>query len=376
MLSLYIHIPFCVKKCHYCGFYSTHYSEQLANEFISALSQEAARYGPAFSNRQFETVYIGGGTPTVLSSLQFEGLMTGIKRYFLIDPDAEWTVEANPNTLSSDRLSDMKDQGINRLSLGIQSFSDDVLKRLGRVHTAEEGIEAFTRAKNTGFGSVGIDLIYGIPGQPEEQWYETLSKAIDLKPEHVSTYSLSFDAGSRFREEADADRISLPDEDCVAAQYDLAVNKLSNAGYEHYEISNFSLPGFACRHNMNYWQRGEYLGLGPGAWSFIGNKRYHIVADVRKYIARLRDGQEVHTGEETIDQQQAANETVMLGLRTSMGIDLNHYEREFGPDSLRLLQAKWIPLQNTGLLKHAEGRLRLTNEGFLLAHEVLARLIS
>ncbi len=374
MLSLYIHIPFCVRKCHYCGFYSTTYTLQQADEYIASLRLEAASYQRAFDGRTFDSVYLGGGTPTALSSEQLKKLIVLVHEHFQISRDAECTVEANPNTVSDRQLALLREGGINRLSLGAQSFNNDVLKTLGRLHTAQEAADAFMLARSAGFTNIGIDLIYGIPGQTAVQWNETLDRTIILKPEHVSAYSLSIDEGSRFMSEAEAGRFSLPGDEQGAAMYELAVNELGRAGYNRYEISNFSLSGFACRHNMNYWARGEYLGLGPGAWSFISGRRYHSVVDVRDYSLRLKAGLSLIQFEEIASFRQAANETVMLGLRMAEGVDLARFGRDFGADTSRQLEENATPLQQAGLLEKTKGRIRLTERGFLLANEALARL--
>lgn len=374
MLSLYIHIPFCVRKCHYCGFFSTTYTLQEADEYIASLRLEAASYQHAFDGRTFDSIYLGGGTPTALSSGQLKKLIVTVREHFQISKDAECTVEANPNTVSDNQLMLLREGGINRLSLGVQSFNDDVLNTLGRLHTAQEAADAFMLARSAGFANISIDLIYGVPGQTAAQWKETLDRTINLKPEHVSAYSLSIDEGSRFMSEAEAGRFSLPGGEQSAAMYEHAVNELGRAGYNRYEISNFSRDGYTCRHNMNYWARGEYLGLGPGAWSFISGRRYHTVADVREYPQRLKAGLSIVQDEEVVNFRQAANETVMLGLRMAEGVDLARFKRDFGADTSRQIEENTTPLQQIGLLENSGGRIRLTRRGFLLANEVLARL--
>ncbi len=374
MLSLYIHIPFCVRKCHYCGFYSTTYTLSQADEYIASLRLEAASYQRAFVGRTFDSVYLGGGTPTALSSEQLKKIIATVHEHFQISRDAECTVEANPKTVSGSQLMQLRKAGVNRLSLGVQSFNNDVLKILGRLHTAEESADAFMLARSAGFTNIGIDLIHGVPGQTAAQWNETLDRTIILKPEHVSAYNLSIDEGSRFMSEAEAGRFSLPGDEQGVTMYERAVNDLGRAGYDRYEISNFSLPGFTCRHNMNYWERGEYLGLGPAAWSFISGRRYHAIADVREYSLRLKAGLSIIQDEEVANFRQAANETVMLGLRMVEGVDLARFERDFGADTSRQLEENATPLQQAGLLEKTRGRIRLTERGFLLSNEVLARL--
>jgi oxygen-independent coproporphyrinogen-3 oxidase len=374
MLSLYIHVPFCVRKCRYCGFYSTPYSPGIAETFLSALTCEAESYRNAFKHRRFSSVYIGGGTPTVLTSEQLSSLMEIIRENFTTDEGVEITLEANPNTVTIDKLSRMRSHGANRLSLGLQSFSDEILQILGRLHTAEQAVDAFRDARNAGFENISVDLIYGIPGQSISHWEETLRSAIALEPEHISAYSLSLDAGSQFMREAEAGAFALPDEDICAAMYERALSALSSAGYGQYEISNFSRPGNECRHNMNYWERGEYAGLGPGAWSFISGRRYATIADITEYEQRLAGGRSIIDEEEITDAASSAREMVLLSLRTRKGLDLSSFERACGTDFLRRLETNMAPLRNDGLLCLKEGRLVLTDRGMLLSNAVLARL--
>lgn len=374
MLSLYIHIPFCAGKCRYCGFYSTPYSSGRADEFLSGLQNEASRYRNDFSHRSFTSIYIGGGTPTVLSPSQLELLICVIAEYFPIDDHAEFTIEANPNSVTSGKLSLLLAQGVNRLSLGVQSFSDRILQFLGRLHTGEQAADTFRLARIAGFGNIGIDLIYGIPGQTTTDWESTLGAAITLKPEHISVYSLSVDDGSQLLREAEAGRFTLPDDEVVAAMYERAVQMLNKARYQQYEISNFSLPGYECRQNMNYWERGEYLGLGPGAWSFISGTRYSNISDIIQYAQRLSNGDSVIDVRETPGPDPSARETILLRLRTMKGLDLRCFEIEFGADLLHQLEKNAVPLLNAGLLRQSEGRLSLTERGILLSNEALARL--
>ena len=301
-------------------------------------------------------------------------LIRAIREYFPIDDDVEFTVEANPNTVTSEKLSLLLSQGVNRLSLGVQSFSDEILQTLGRLHSGEQAADAFKLARIAGFRNIGVDLIYGIPGQTATHWEETLGAVIALKPEHVSAYSLSLDDGSLFKREAEAGGFTMPDDEVIAAMYESAVEMLNNACYGQYEISNFSLPGYECRHNMNYWDRGEYLGLGPGAWSFISGTRSANISDTVEYSHRLSDGRSVIDAQETIGPVPSARETILLGLRTMKGLDLVRFKLEFGADLLGLLERNAVPLMDAGLLSLADGRLRLTDSGILLSNEALARL--
>lgn len=374
MLSLYIHIPFCVKKCLYCGFYSTPYSQEHADEFLLALQREAALYKDAFPGRVFDTIYIGGGTPTALSSDQFSSVLDVIGEHFHASDGAEFTVEANPNTVSEQKLDTFLERGVNRLSLGVQSFSDMVLGTLGRLHTAEEAMDAVKNGRKAGFRNIGIDLIYGIPGQTVSLWREDVERAIELRPEHISAYSLSLDEGTWFTREGAAGRFALPADETVAEMYEIAVSGLARSGYRRYEISNFSLPGFECCHNMNYWKRGEYLGLGPGAWSFISGKRCSNIPDVREYNQRLSAGSSPVGYEEAVRPEQAAAETLMLGLRMEEGIELSRFEQEYGRHAADRLAKKAELLGSTGLVSLSSGRVRLTGRGILLSDDVIGRL--
>ncbi|HUI67546.1 MAG TPA: radical SAM family heme chaperone HemW [Nitrospirota bacterium] len=374
MLSLYLHIPFCVRKCLYCGFYSTRFSPPQVFAYLSALRLEAARYRDNFSKTVFESVYIGGGTPTVLSREQWVSVFKIIRENFRLSENVEFTVEANPNTIAVDGITFLRAHGVNRLSIGVQSFSDRVLETLGRAHTAAQAEDAFKTARHAGFQNIGIDLIYGVPGQSQDDWASSVDRVLALEPEHISTYCLSLDEGSQFIREAEAGRLALPDDDVAASMYEFALRALTGAGYRHYEISNFSLSGHECLHNMNYWERGEYLGLGPGAWSFIAGERYHAVADVHEYSRRLTAGLSIVEDVETAKNGRAAEETIMLGLRTDKGVDLKKYEQEFGPEASRHLEACIATLRDSGLVRVRDGRLMLTDRGVLLSNEAFTRL--
>jgi len=374
MLSLYIHIPFCVKKCFYCGFYSTPYAAQQADHFIDALRLEAAGMAGTFSKREFGSLYLGGGTPTVLSSEQLTTVISIVRSHFTIAPDAEVTVEANPQSGSEPLFLALRKGGVNRLSIGVQSFSDRLLATLGRPHHAAQAQEAFQSARGCGFENIGIDLIYGIPGQTMDDWSRTLDRALALRPDHVSAYSLSLDEGSEYHQKAASGSFHLPDDDAVAELYDAGVERLVAAGFLHYEISNFAQPGFECRHNLNYWQRGEYLGLGPGAWSFIAARRTRSVPDLKSYCTGLQTGFPIIAEEEFVGPAEAALETVMLGLRTRSGIELERIAGEFGPLLRDRLLAQAAPMIATGLLQNEAGRLFLTDRGMVLSNEVLGRL--
>lgn len=376
MLSLYIHIPFCVKKCRYCGFYSTPYSPGNADIFLSGLRSETEQHRAAFPGRVFSTIYIGGGTPTSLSPGQIKTLFDILSPAFRWSPDAEVTVEANPNTVSGPLFSLLLERGVTRLSIGVQSFSDDMLRALGRAHDAQEAVDSVQAARLAGFRNIGIDLIYGMPGQSAALWKETVERAIGLAPEHVSAYCLSLDEGSTFQRMAAEGSLRMPDEDEVAGMYEFAVKRLGGAGYLQYELSNFALPGFECRHNSNYWDRGEYLGLGPGAWSFLDGRRRCTIADLPEYVRRLSAGLPIFDQEDLPGAEGAAQERLFLGLRTMRGVDLRRFRQDFGSTAYERLVRNLAVPRTAGLVRISNGRLRLTGPGRVLADEAVRKLCS
>jgi oxygen-independent coproporphyrinogen-3 oxidase len=376
MLGLYIHIPFCVSKCPYCGFFSTHYDNSIADQYLSALLLEIRTHSRFLRDNTVGSIYIGGGTPTTLSPDQLSRLFTIINEHAHLTADGEITLETNPNTATENSLFLLKSLGVTRLSIGIQSFSDEVLALLGRVHSAGQAVAAVHAAREVGFGSIGIDLIFGVPGQTEEHWSKTLEAAISLNPEHISAYSLSLDEGSQWCLAAKNGIGEPPDDDTSANMYATAREFLGSHGYHQYEISNFCLPGYECRHNVNYWDRGEYLGLGPGAWSFIGNRRWANIADVDQYVSRLRSGITVQDRDrdESVNSEQAALEKLFLGLRKTSGVDLATYGSQFGGGALDTLLSRIGELERAGLIKIQKGTLVLTGRGMLLSNDVLSRI--
>jgi oxygen-independent coproporphyrinogen-3 oxidase len=375
MLGVYIHIPFCVRKCSYCGFFSTAYDVSGADNFLFALPQEAAQHARLLNDGRQKTIYIGGGTPTVLSCFQLSRLFDLVDELRKGPGTHEVTIEANPGTVTTEKLALLRERGVTRLSLGVQSFSDEVLAWLGRQHTAIDAVKSYLGARDAGFRNIGFDLMYGIPGQTEQQWHDTLSTAVSLRPEHLSVYSLSLDAGSRLSSAAAAGRITLPDDSVSADQYAAAMDMLGRSGYQQYEVSNFCIPGHACQHNSNYWQRGEYLGLGPGAWSFLGDRRSVTVADVDEYVSRLKSGASLVSFEEVLGPHDKAVELLFLGLRAIGGIEMDRYASLAGGDAAEALRSRLTELEGTGLFRTEGNRVMLTSRGMLLSNEALSRII-
>ncbi len=370
-----MHIPFCVRKCPYCGFFSTQYESTLADRYLRAVQKELMLHWSTIEDRGIGTVYIGGGTPTALSLGQLSFLFEKIlRRAGCVTPEAEVTIEVNPGTVSCSLFDLLRSIGATRLSIGVQSFSDDILAFLGRVHRAQDARQAVAMARAAGFANIGLDLMYAVPGQTMDHWRATVDEALALGPEHLSVYSLSLDEGSRFSDDARLGRLVLPSDAAAADMYVMAGELLEQHGYEHYELSNFARPGFACKHNLNYWSRGEYLGVGAGAWSFIDGMRSANISDVQGYINRLERESTPRTFEERPGPAEAASETLLLALRTSSGVDLERFAASFGGAAYASLLASIGRHRSSGLYEVVGGTLRLTRRGMLVADSAMEAL--
>jgi len=330
--GLYIHIPFCLSKCGYCSFYSIS-SIHLVPEFVKTISQEMAFYKKSFPS--FDTIYIGGGTPSLLSIQQIDYILKSANDIFNIDKHAEITIEVNPGDVSIEYFQALRKLGINRLNIGIQSFDDSLLKFLGRRHSDEESIAAVEDARQVGFDNIGIDLIYGVYGQDMKTWLETLNKALSFSPEHLSCYQLSLDGKTPLYQQYRKESLQLPTEN-EALDFFLTTSKtLTDAGYIHYEVSNFARTDSSkSRHNMKYWRHIPYLGLGPSAHSFDGSERWWNTADIDAYLKSVNEGKKPVERSEKLTRDQLALETLFLGMRTQDGIDLEQFKRRYGSDLL------------------------------------------
>lgn len=367
--SLYIHIPFCQKKCIYCDFFSVPLDEALAMKYIGGIIAELGLRRDSMG--KLETVYIGGGTPTIIPALSIVLLMKKIKDVIGSAAGAEITIEGNPGTVTREAIQAYVDSGINRFSLGIQSFDNDELKLLGRIHTLEDTLKALALARQAGMGNISIDLIYGIPGQNAEGWARNVSAAVEIMPEHISAYELTPEKGTRLYEAIRGKEMEKPAEEAIVGMYYHLIDRLTDAGYRHYEISNFARPGFECRHNLNYWDRGEYIGAGAAAHSFIGNKRVNNVADISRYIELIKAGELPIDREIEISRDDAIKESVFLGLRKTEGIDIQMFRDGFGID---IAEAS-LSLMDAGLLTYDGSHLRLTRPGIVVSNEVIVRLL-
>ena len=364
--ALYIHVPFCVRKCYYCDFVSQPYSTDLANQYLWALRREAQLYLTSWPRGQeVASIYVGGGTPTVLTLKELKQLLQVIAT-FPGTAGAEWTVEANPGIISQEKLHLLRQFGVNRLSLGVQSFDDNLLRYLGRIHTADEARQAWQQARRAGFDNLSLDLIYAVPGQSLPLWRQTLSEALALAPDHVSTYSLMIEEGTEFARRG----ITPCAEELDLAQYQEAQGLLQGAGLLQYEISNFARPGFACKHNLVYWHNEPYLGLGAAAVSYLNNERRTNVNDVPRYVHLLKKGQCPIGEREETTVELAQAETVILALRLKEGLSRSRFRDRFGQDVDGVYPTGIRRLLEYGLVELDQESLRLTPKGWLLANQV------
>jgi len=357
--GLYVHVPFCRSKCPYCDFYSVT-ATPLIPAWLRAVQAESDLYKNQFDT--FDSLYLGGGTPTILDSGQLTVLFECLRNAFHFTADAEITIEANPECLTMEKLEHLRDLGVNRISLGVQSFHDKHLSFLGRNHKAEEAEQALDNIRSAGFTSLGMDLIYGFEDLTEDQWIRTLKKALTFRPEHLSCYQLTLEKNTRFRRMKDQGLIK-PIGDEEARRFFLITSQfLSENGYIHYEISNFAKnENYYSRHNQKYWRHAPYLGLGPSAHSFKAGQRWWNTRSVKRYCQRLDRSELPTEGEESLSEEQLELEAVCLGLRTREGLDLA------GIDDHPRLGPILNQLLGTGLVEMVEGRIVPTVEGFLVA---------
>jgi oxygen-independent coproporphyrinogen-3 oxidase len=381
-IALYLHIPFCTAKCGYCDFNSYAGHEHMIPSYAGTLVKDAGLWRDAVRGRTVETVFFGGGTPSLNPPEEMRQILDGMRATFTIADDAEIALEANPGSLSEDYLRALRDIGFNRLSIGVQSFDDEELVALDRIHTAQDACDAYAAARAAGFDNVNLDLIYGLPEQPLKAWHRNLDQAIALAPEHLSLYALTIEEGTPLARDVARGRVAAPDPDMQAEHYEWTQDRLAGAGYEHYEISNWARPGRQCRHNLVYWQNREYLGLGAGAHSFLNGVRFSTALLPNRYAelvdesAAAADGTMRHVvGAEDVTPELAMADTMILGLRLVDGIDTRDFLRRHGRDLRDVYGPVLDEFAGYGLLEIADTHLRLTRRGRLLSNELFQRLL-
>lgn len=383
-LELYVHIPFCVKKCGYCDFLSFTCDERTQQDYVKALIREINYYGPMMKDYEVSTVFVGGGTPSWLLEESMQDIFTALFGNFDIRPDAEITMECNPGTLTARKLLVYRNCKINRLSIGLQSANDDELKILGRIHTYDQFLKTYEMARVAGFSNINVDLMSGLPYQTTEKFVHSLKKVISLKPEHISVYSLMIEKGTPFYDEYKFDAVKqeagmptevLPTEDENYRIYKETQYRLRQAGYEQYEISNYAHKGKVCRHNIGYWTRESYLGMGLGASSLIENVRFENRKDLYEYMDASWDGTNLRSSADPVSRKAQMEEYMFLGLRMSQGISRADFEKCFGVAIEAIYRDVLEELKEEELLYMQEGRIALTDKGMDLSNYAMSKFL-
>lgn len=377
-MGVYIHIPFCIRKCNYCDFFSLPLQDQsYLDKYTQALLNEIKVRRREMSAVQLESIYLGGGTPSLLNGQQLKSILQTVANEFTLLPGAEISLEANPATLDKVKLAQMEEAGINRISLGVQSFFDDELALLGRIHNADAVMETIELLHARGWKNFNLDLIYGLPGQSLDKWLQSLKRAVDCSPSHLSLYLLQLEEQTPMGKDVAGGRLKMLDEDNEWYMFDQAMEYLEGKEFEHYEISNFCRSGYECRHNLRYWQAEEYLGLGAGAVSFINGSRFINEPYLKQYIDTLSSGEQWPVKElEHMLGRELMIDALILGLRLCTGIDLKQFKQRFGVDITSEYKEIIAYYRNRGLLNIVNGHLKFTKAGYFLSNQVLCQFMA
>lgn len=374
-IGLYIHIPFCKQKCYYCDFSSYPGLEEYWGDYTEALVSELVAKAEEYVNPVIKTIFIGGGTPSLIPSEYISRILETVNRYYKVSKECESTIESNPGTLTDEKLKDYKNFGINRLSIGLQACQNEVLKKLGRIHTYEDFIFALKLAQKHGFANINADIIFGIPNQTLTQWMDTVSRVISFNLTHISCYSMQIEDETVFGRLKRAGQLEEVEDELDRDMYHYAVDAFDKAGFPQYEISNFSKPHFRCRHNMNYWERGEYLGTGAGAHSFINSRRFANTSDVMGYIEGIKEKKPLLSEDNNISVDDGIKESIFLGLRLNDGVDFTKLSKQYGLDLESMYQKKLNKLLSLNLVEFKGSVIRLTRKGMDLANKVFVEFI-
>ncbi len=379
-LGIYLHIPFCMKKCHYCDFLSAPADENTKERYIEALKKEIFLYREDLKENIISTIFLGGGTPSLLKEKQIKEILDAIFKTYFVQEGAEITIEANPETLTKEKLKIYKEAGINRLSIGLQSTEEEQLKRLGRIHTYEKFLESYTLAREVGFENINVDLMSALPFQTKEEWEETLRKIVNLnpKPEHISAYSLIIEEGTKFFKIKE--QLSFPDEEEDRQMYWKTKEFLEREGYHRYEISNYALPEKESRHNQTYWTLGEYLGLGLGAASYWNGSRFKNTENLQEYFAffennMIKELSELQKEVHILSKEEKMEEFMFLGLRRMKGISEKRFLNLFQKDIMEVYREKIEKGVQIGVLWRKDGRIGLTERGIDISNMVLTEFL-
>lgn len=375
MAGVYVHIPFCASRCSYCDFFSTLRLDEVGHDYVEALIAEARLRKAELNGEPVKTLYMGGGTPSQLPLPLLARLIDGLKATLDLNAVQEFTLEANPDDVTPEWSAAVRALGVNRVSMGVQSFQDAVLRLVGRRHTARQAIDAVASLRHAGIDNISIDLIYGLPGQTLETWAESVRQAVDLRPQHISAYGLTYEPGTRLWQQRECGEVVEASEDQYLDMYRILVGLLQVAGYEHYEISNFALPGYRSRHNSSYWNETPYLGLGAAAHSYDGTMRRSNPADLCGYIRRITSGQPACQVED-LAWWERYDERVMLGLRTADGVDAHRLRSDFGDKAwAHFVSEARRHIDAGNMICTDDGRYILTSEGIVLSDSVMRDLM-
>jgi len=372
--ALYIHIPFCDHKCIYCDFYSIITSDNISS-FLQSLKKEIKYYAENYSsNRIITSIFFGGGTPSLMQPEYLEEIISSIAENYTVSTEAEITMETNPGTVDKDKLQKFRSSGINRISIGVQSFNDDELKFLTRVHNSNTAVETLHIASEVGFENISLDLIFNLPKQSKQMWLRNLKQAIQLPIKHISTYSLTLERGTILNKMVLDGKVTLQDNDHDADLYETTIDFLTQNGFYQYEVSNFAKPGYECRHNNAYWQYKDYLGLGTSAHSFVDGKRWWNYSSLKRYISEIDTNGYAVANYEALSAEEFHNEYVMLALRSS-GIKLNKYKNTFGDNWLKKNYSYLEKLENENFIFLNDSNIKLTKKGYTVCDEILQNIL-
>ena len=372
--ALYIHIPFCDHKCIYCDFYSIITSDNITL-FFNSLTKEIEYFSKLYSvDRKFSSIFFGGGTPSLMQPEYIADIINHLKKYFLVNTDAEITMETNPGTVDKAKLKSFKDAGINRISIGIQSFDEEELKFLTRIHDKQTAIQTVNNAADVGFENISIDLIFNLPNQTKEKWIENLNTAIALPIKHISTYSLILEHGTILNKMVLDKKVTMQDEDYDADLYETTIDFLLSNGFYQYEVSNFTKPGFECMHNNAYWRYREYLSFGTSSHSFVDGKRWWNYSSLKKYISEIELNNHAIMNSEIISKEQMHEEYVMLAMRSS-GLDLGDYRKKFSDAWIKKNYSYFELLKNEHHITINDNWIKLTSKGYAVCDEILKNIL-
>ena len=375
MAGIYVHIPFCASRCSYCDFFSTLQLGAMGSRYVEALVAESQLRREELQNEPVRTLYLGGGTPSQLPLPLLQRLIDGLRQALDLSGVEEFTVEANPDDVTPEWCAAVAALGVNRVSMGVQSFEDDILRLIGRRHTARQAVETVANLRSAGINNISIDLIFGLPGQTLDSWTASVNQAIAMHPQHISAYGLTYEEGTRlWRQRESGEVVEVPEEQCLE-MYRILVDGLQAAGYEHYEISNFAFPGYHSRHNSSYWDGTPYLGLGAAAHSYDGKVRRWNPHDLQQYIGKVLAGELACEAEE-LTRSERYDECVMLGLRTARGVDAERLRQGFGDEAWRCFQREAQRHIEAGNLRVTDdNHYVLTADGIMLSDSIIRDLM-